>query len=91
MRIYKYPVPIEGGAVLMPEGAEILHVHEQSGSLCVWALVDEDSTAPEVSRVFNLYGTGQSVRSPSGKYLGTIHLPQYALVLHVFDMGVEKL
>lgn len=44
-----------------------------------------DPTAPEERRYFDVYGTGHPMPADPGRYLGTAHLDNGALVLHVFD------
>ena len=67
--IWKYPIPVGMAPifVLMPEGAEVVHVATQihvatqsngrDQTLCAWALVDP--SAPEEQAVFFTVATGQ--------------------------------
>jgi hypothetical protein len=92
MIIYKYPLTIaDGHTVMMPEGARILSVAEQSGVLCIWALVDETIEA-NVKNTFLIVGTGNPLSLTflnNGKttFIGTVVMT-YGLVWHVFhDIG----
>ncbi len=88
--VWKYVVPpsVSGPTKLeMPRGAIVLSVHEQKGDLCLWALVDP--TAEVVERVFWVVGTGHILPVSADKrvkYIGTAHLADGALVLHVFEL-----
>ncbi len=80
-RVYKFP--LGRGPVQMPKGARILHVAQQAGESCAWAIVDD--TAPMVPRRLVTYGTGWTMPAEPGKYLGTVHDGPY--VWHIFDEG----
>jgi hypothetical protein len=76
--------------VLMPRGAQLLHVCGKSwpggSAVYVWALIDD--AAIQDPRVFLLRETGDSIPHFSQNYVGTAHLgdaddPEY--VLHVFE------
>lgn len=79
--VYKYPIGL-GGDVLMPAGAEVIHVHEQCDEVCVWAIVDTE--APDELRHFDIVGTGHKVRDGWRKYVGTAHVRGF--VWHVFEV-----
>ena len=68
----------------MPEGARPLHVANQNGDLCIWALVDPSLDVANVERKFLVCGTGHPVMEPA-IYIGTAHFNSGMLVLHVFD------
>lgn len=74
--------------VKMPRGASVLHVHEQAGEICLWAMCEPE--AKPVARRFVVFPTGGSVLFPIGdaagevEYLGTAHAG--ALVWHVFEV-----
>ena len=78
--IWKFPLNI--GKIGMPLGAQILHVHEQSGIPCIWAAVDPDQT--KVIRKFNVVPTGGDNYKETDDYLGTVHM-QSGLVFHIFE------
>lgn len=83
--VYKYPIPHHGG-VEMPEGAKILSVHAQNGSVCLWALVDTSS--PRVPRRFRMFGTGHPMNNDLAErlsFVGTALLDAGFVVVHVFE------
>jgi hypothetical protein len=81
--VWKFPLYLVDEQILMmPEGAELLHVAEQRGLLCLWARV-----IPTEQRVANrrilIRGTGSPLsRQP---YVGTVLVDEF--VWHVFDGG----
>lgn len=71
-------------AVTMPEGAELLSVHEQWGELQLWALLDP--TRPSEIRQFRIFGTGYPIDNVDNlHFVGTALLEQGSLVFHVFE------
>jgi hypothetical protein len=83
-RIFKFHLFSHDEPIKMQQGAEILHVAEQHGYVCIWALVEPE--APIVKRKIEVAGTDQLV-SDGGKYIGTIITSGGALVWHFFDHG----
>lgn len=84
-RVFKYPLPYEGKVTVeLPKGAEILHVAEQGGSVCLWALVDPD--APTEKKRFRFAGTGHEIVENLGKHVGTCLMSHNMLVWHVFEL-----
>lgn len=82
MTVHKYVLAIRDVVLLaLPAGAKPLHVAEQAGQLCLWALVDPDKKLTK--RTFRVVGTGQS--APAKGYVGTALLHGGSLVLHVFE------
>jgi hypothetical protein len=86
-RIYKYPLPLRLLAagytyidVMMAEGAEVIHVHDQFGDPCLLALVASDK---QTTRRFQIFGTGHPIEGDGLKYMGTAHCGM--LVWHVFE------
>jgi hypothetical protein len=80
--VFKYPLALRGGRqnMLMPVGAEVLHVHAQDERPTLWALVN--TTAAPVARIFVVCATGEDV--PLGaRHLGTVHIGW--TVWHVFE------
>lgn len=71
-------------AIKMPEGAVPLTAREQGKEVCLWAEVDP--RAHNVTRYFEVIGTGWQVPERNRKYLGTAHLEGGALVFHVFEV-----
>jgi hypothetical protein len=82
--VHKYVLPVEDEVTFAPPaGAQLLHVAEQQGDLCLWALVDP-SRQPRL-RHLRIAGTGHEIDgSPS--YIGTAHLHGGRLVIHVFEV-----
>lgn len=80
--IWKFRL-LPGFAARMPEGAQVLHAAGQGGDLYVWAMCDPD--APTEERRFDVYGTGHPCPTDLGRYVGTAHLDDGTLVLHVFE------
>lgn len=78
--IFKFRLEHLAEEVQMPVGAQILHVHDQDGGPCIWALVDPDAKK-EVRRFF-IVGTGHKF-DPRWQYIGTAHCG--GLVWHVFE------
>lgn len=68
----------------IPEGAEILSVHEQEGNICMWVLLDP--TAEKERRSFQVFGTGHVVPDIPMKFIGTVHMYRGELVWHVFEL-----
>jgi hypothetical protein len=69
--------------IQLPVGADILTVHEQHGSICLWALVNTNAT--KIERTFRIAGTGHNLANGNFKYIGTAFLEDGALVFHVFE------
>ena len=86
-RVYKYILDPAVSTVTLPVDAEILHVSDQHGDLCLWARVDPTITATEKHRI-NIVGTGHPIDDEQygfkWKHLGTSLLHGGSLVLHVF-------
>lgn len=84
--IWKYELRIDDTQnVAMPMGAEILSVQTQAGVICLWTLVDP--ALSRLTRIFEMYGTGQSIPEPRDnwmrKFIATIQTGP--LVFHVFE------
>ena len=83
--IWKYPLRLsELQDIEMPVGAHILHVAEQFGTLCMWAIVDP--LAEKRPRRFAIVGTGH----PAPDDVDTIHVGSAVcdggrFVWHVFE------
>lgn len=70
---------------LMPNGFRILHIAEQDGVICLWAMVDNSIPMETVS--FEIHGTGHEIIPDANKrYVGTIIMQSTGLVWHVFVM-----
>lgn len=84
-KVFKYEVLVQDGVQTfdMPEGAHVVHVSDQRGQVCFWALVDPQ--AELVTRQFVIRGTGHDV--PHGaQYIGSAMQLGGALVWHVFEV-----
>jgi len=83
--IFKYHLDIRDEQILyLPAGHKILSVHEQAGSLMLWAIVDP-SIEETVPRVIHIRGTGHPM--PKGedvRFINTVLLLEGSLVFHVF-------
>lgn len=80
--IWKYELEIaDRQEVYIPQGAEILAVDNHKGGLCVWALVDKDSTIQEPI-AFRIVGTGNPFEDTGLKYLDSVVIDPF--VWHVF-------
>jgi hypothetical protein len=83
--VWKFPLATaDEQVVLMPEGAIILHVGEQQGQPCLWALVAPE--APMVDRHIIIRGTGHDVPRGVGAYVGSV--VGGSLVMHIFEADV---
>lgn len=83
--IYKYPLEItDYQDVTMPEGAQILCVKLQKGTLCLWALVDP--TEKLILRKIRIAGTGHPIQGNNIVYIGTFLMNNDSLVFHVFEI-----
>lgn len=82
--VWKFQLkPLVVQEVDMPFGAEILHIAEQAGVVCLWALCDPG--ARSLPRGIALVNTGQAAPAEEGRYVGTVLLCGGALVKHVFE------
>lgn len=83
--IWKFPLsdvtPIR---VDMPKGAQLLTVQVQSGTPCLWAIVESENA--KEARYFEIHGTGNLMYENMGverKYISTFQQPPF--VWHVFE------
>lgn len=83
MTVWKFVIADPETPVRMPEGAEVLHVAEQRGQVCLWALVEP--TARQVDRRFVIAGTGHPLPAHRGRFVGTVLISGGALVFHVWE------
>jgi hypothetical protein len=80
--IYKYDVPmLDTVTMMMPVGAEVLSVGVQDGRIYLWAVVE--TTAPAMSRVFYVCGTGNPLNVGNARFIGTVQMDYF--VWHVFE------
>ena len=87
--VWKFPIEIKDEQrVQMPDGAEVVYVAVQNGTLCLWAAVD--SSAAMMPRRFFVRETGHDFTGAEGRHLGSFQLADGAQVFHVFgDVAVE--
>lgn len=82
MVVHKFPFNIADMIyITMPVGAKILHVAEQNGVPCIWALVN--TANPSRTHAFHVRGTGQDTQGV-GDYVATFQMRGGALVFHIF-------
>lgn len=87
LKVFKYPVPIGDAVTIdMPAGAQPLHVAEQHGTVCLWALVDP--ARPPVPRRFRFAGTGHEITEDLAylNHVGTFFMRGGDLVFHLFEI-----
>jgi hypothetical protein len=82
--VWKQPLRITPfQPITIPEGAEVLHIAEQHGELCIWFRCD--TSARPVTRYIAICGTGGACPSDDeGQYLGSVLMLEGGLVWHVF-------
>lgn len=82
--VYKYRLDSlqKTSKVMLPKGAQLLHVEVQDNEMTLWALVDPDRQ-PE-PRWVEVFGTGHPV--PMGyKFINTFLFKEGAYVFHAFE------
>lgn len=80
--VFKYSVPCMGeNGVLLPAGAQVLTVAEQSNGIVFWAKVNPSN--PVVERLIYCCFTGHAVPDFYNHYVATVSLVN-GLVVHVF-------
>ena len=87
MVIWKFELQITDlQEVTMPDGAELLSVANQNGSLCLWAMVDPDLSKEKRHRYIEIIGTGNPILvdvAIDRKFIGTAVVSPF--VWHVFE------
>lgn len=83
--VWKYKLAVEDlQEVGLPEGAEILSVQDQRGTLTIWAMVDPDEK--RISPVtIEIIPTGLPVHPADRKHLATVQQENGHLLWHVFQ------
>lgn len=80
--IWKYPIRVtDEQYLIIPRGATPVHLAEQDGTLCIWALVDPTKVPHEYT--VRVYGTGH----PIDEKLEQVHIGSVLkgpFVWHVF-------
>ena len=92
MIVYKYQLQPVGfiAELRLPKEAEILHVVEQHGVMCLWALLD--TTAALELRKFAVIPTGVEFKRadiPGAEalaFISTVLMRNGSLVFHVFEV-----
>jgi hypothetical protein len=82
--IFKYQLSTET-ILELPEGAEVLAVHEQRDEVCMWVLLDGAHLKKEF-RKFVTVPTGKTLPYGNWKFLGTSLLRGGYLVFHTFEV-----
>lgn len=72
--------------VLMPQGAQIIHIGSQGDVVMIWAMVDP--SAPKVTRCFQTIGTGSWWDEDRWVYRGTVQMEPF--VWHVIEQRKEE-
>lgn len=87
--IYKYQLEItDFQDISMPECSHIIHVAEQDGKLCLWALVDNEVNS--MKRRIQIVGTGNPMPYDARvvRHIGSVIMSPF--VWHVFESTVPK-
>lgn len=91
--ILKYPLSVQSGVVLLPEGAVVRHIGAQPDAppdiLFVWAEVDLDNALPDAPPAdrqtqFAVFGTGHDLPAdmPMNSYQATVQ--HHGFVWHIY-------
>lgn len=89
--IFKYQMPVmERFSMMLPRGAEIIRVADQSGMFWLWAVVSTDE--PDEQRNFVAVKCGANVPPGDLRYVGFCAIfVQQELGLYIFeDIGHEE-
>lgn len=87
MVVWKFPIKYGDFVDLqLPVGAKLLHVDEQYGTPCIWALVDPQKQ--KETRRFRLAGTGHPInfQIESLSHVGSYLTAGGQLVFHLFEI-----
>lgn len=68
--------------IMIPEGAEIISAHQQTGMMCLWFMCNTKNKL--TSRIIRIYVTGQDIDDVNLKFINTI-IDGYGYVLHIFE------
>ena len=83
--VYKYKLGDAGGTVLMPYGANIVHVgYQHNDVLTIWAEVDTEEIR-YIDRSFAVYGTGWPITAERAVMLATLLVNNGEYVWHVYE------
>lgn len=86
--VWKYGIPVKPHVIVpMPKGARVIHVAEQHGTLCLWAVISRSAIPREQQeRHFFIRGTGQPLDNHvPWRHIATVLCEDGALVWHVFE------
>jgi len=85
LQIWKYPLKDTWQQeLLMPKGANIIHVGEQRGVICLWAEIDTKYIDLN-KHVFYLVGTGNEWPPVQVRHIGTVIKKEGRFVWHVYQ------
>lgn len=73
----------------LPKGTKPLSVHNQRGSICMWAEVDAMEKELQFFDIF-IFETDDDLLPARGDFLGTCILEDGNLVLHVYVFGPDQ-
>ena len=84
--IWKFSLDLqEYSEIEMPQGATVLTVQVQHGTIRLWAIVDTE--APKQPRMFQVCGTGASMlENVERSYIGTVQLQGGRYIFHIFEI-----
>jgi len=89
MIIWKFDLAIqESNTITMPEGAEIVHVGVQYGTLRIW--VKCDPLKPDTNRVFRIFATGHEFDERDLIHIGSVFTEGGLYVWHIFEVARFK-
>ena len=81
--VWKYQLEMATNRIELPVGAEVLCAKMQHGVLSLWAKVY--TTSAKETRVFEVVGTGHTMRDGKTTYIDTVMLSEGHLVFHIFE------
>jgi len=83
-RIIKYRLdPVKRQTIEVPEGSQVVDVHEQEGHACIWFMRPAGMRMLQQRPVVCL-STGEPIPPTAGDYIGTAHIHEGRTVVHVF-------
>jgi hypothetical protein len=84
-QVFKYDLPADYEfSLVLPRGAELLHVAGQHDRPRLWALVDPE--AGFETRRFRLAGTGHPIVEEKLKHVGSFMMNGDTFVFHLFEV-----
>ncbi len=88
VRKYELDMTDKPTELLLPFRHRILHVGSQDNTVCLWVqVVLRDA---EVKRTVRMFGTGQQGIAEQDDYLGTAHLYDGKIVVHVYLLSERR-